>query len=89
MGMRKAKTLKSLISSPKGLRKLAEQMLAPLKKDLKYDGRIKGLFDRYNVPCALCKILKINHRSDTQEHPWFANNLEYLEWKYERTKSDL
>ena len=37
---------------------------------------------RENVPCAKCKVMKMEHAAfdGPDNHPHFANNLEMLEW---------
>lgn len=41
--------LNTLINSPGGLQKVAQQMLSPLKRDLLYEGRIRQLFQTYKL----------------------------------------
>lgn len=81
--MRKSK-LQRLMEQPGALIKLQQQMLAPLQRELLYDGRVRELFESLSVPCIKCKTVKSKH-GRRFKHPWFKDNLAYLEWKYDQT----
>lgn len=79
------------MNSPGGLEKIAQAMLAPLKKDLLYEGRIKELFTRYyGTICCKCQKIHETHKWAQEimyDHPSFSNNLEMLEWLEQRERS--
>lgn len=83
----KTRRLKRLLEDPKNLAKIAEQMLSPLKKDLLYEGRVRQLFRMYGKCCTWCNEPWSKHDDKQIEHPFFHNNLEYLEWE-EKRRSD-
>jgi hypothetical protein len=79
--------LEKLLKRPENLAKIAKQMLMPITKDKIYNEIVADLIRRFDVPCAKCQQVQYGHK-ETKNHPYFAGNLEMLEWEYEHKKNN-
>lgn len=66
----------------RSLAKLGEQMAHMYEKNLL---KRFTFSERLKLRCCKCQVIMMNHSAIT-EHPFFENNLEHLEWKYEQNK---
>lgn len=89
--------LRKLLKSPGGMTRIAQSMLAPLKKDLVYEGRIKQLFTTYKLQLAQSAVYDLDLPKCVKcrevihpvkvDHPFLKDNLDYLVWKHEQRTS--